>query len=291
MADGSTQGCIRPVADDKSIRPRVASTGKVRVEFLRRPTEATVHWQAARPEVSLVWVRDKGRNARITVTGHQSDGIAPGRTRFWFFPGGFGAEGQLTGRGAYDCAGVFVEPTFLPAAAKRALAVPVTGFPHDGLARAFDDLAEELAIADDVLPLFTEGWAMQALAYVARASRAPEQRRAPLCNGLAPWQLRRAKEMLRANLSQNLSLQSVAQACRLSVSHFTRAFKASTGVPPYQWLIAARIENARDLLTNSTTPIVEIAGICGFADQSHFSRMFARMMGTSPGAWRREYRI
>jgi transcriptional regulator GlxA family with amidase domain len=97
--------------------------------------------------------------------------------------------------------------------------------------------------------------------------------------------------MLLANLSENLPLLSVADACRLSVSHFTRAFKASIGVPPYQWLIAARIEKARDLLANSPTPIVEIAGICGFADQSHFSRMFARLMGTSPGAWRREYRV
>jgi transcriptional regulator GlxA family with amidase domain len=52
--------------------------------------------------------------------------------------------------------------------------------------------------------------------------------------------------------------------------------------------MATRIEMARSLLTNSATPLAEIAGMCGFADQSHFSRVFARMMGTSPGSWRRE---
>jgi transcriptional regulator GlxA family with amidase domain len=54
--------------------------------------------------------------------------------------------------------------------------------------------------------------------------------------------------------------------------------------------MATRIDMARSLLTNPATPLVEIAGICGFADQSHFSRVFARTMGTSPGAWRREHR-
>jgi transcriptional regulator GlxA family with amidase domain len=185
---------------------------------------------------------------------------------------------------------VFVEPAFLPLVAKRALAAPVTGFPHDGLARAFDDLGEELAITDDVLPLFTEGWAMQALAYVARASRMPERRGAPVCGGLAPWQLRRAKEMLQATFSEDVSLQSVAEACRLSVSHFARAFKASAGVSPYQWSISARIERARDLLAHSVMPVVGIARTCGFADQSHFSGTFVRLVGTSPGAWRREHR-
>jgi transcriptional regulator GlxA family with amidase domain len=51
--------------------------------------------------------------------------------------------------------------------------------------------------------------------------------------------------------------------------------------------MTTRIEMARGLLTNSAAPLAEIAGMCGFADQSHFSRVFARMMGTSPGAWRR----
>jgi transcriptional regulator GlxA family with amidase domain len=97
--------------------------------------------------------------------------------------------------------------------------------------------------------------------------------------------------MFRSDLSENLSLGDVARACKLSVSHFARAFKASTGIPPHQWVMTARIDMARGMLANSPTPLVEVAGVCGFADQSHFSRVFARMTGTSPGAWRREYRV
>ncbi len=204
---------------------------------------------------------------------------------------GVGAEGELTGRGAYDCAGVFVDPSFLPLAVKQVLAEPIAGFTHDALGRAFDELGQELAEPDAVLPLFTEGWAMQALAYVARASRSVDPAGVPSRSGLAPWQLRRAKEMFRADLSANLSLQRVAEACKLSVSHFSRAFKVSTGEPPHQWLLTARIERARDVLADSATPLVEVADMCGFADQSHFSRVFARAMGSSPGAWRREHRL
>jgi AraC-like DNA-binding protein len=290
MINVSPQGSIRLLSNDETISSQVACTENVRVEFLRCRTEATVQWNITRPEVALMWVRDKGSDARMTVAGRQAGRIAPGRANFWFFPEGVGAEGRLTGRGAYDCAGVFVDPSFLSLAVKQALAEPIAGFSHDALGRAFDQLGEELAGADEVLPMFTDGWAMQALAYVARRSRASEPDRVACRSGLAPWQLRRAKEMFKADLSENLSLRRAAEACKLSVSHFARAFKASTGVPPHQWLMTARIDMARELLAYSVTPLVEVAGTCGFADQSHFSRVFARVVGISPGAWRREHR-
>jgi len=87
--------------------------------------------------------------------------------------------------------------------------------------------------------------------------------------------------MLRSDLSQNLSLSDVATACKLSVSHFARAFKASTGAPPHQWVLAARIDMARDLLVNSPTPLVHVAGMCGFADQHNAvsSKRFRRFHG------------
>lgn len=289
MIDTMT-GSIRPLSTEALIASRIACTEHVRVEFLRCETEATVQWTTAGPEVSLMWVRDKGSNARMTVAGGHVGSIAPGRANFWFFPEGAGAQGQVTGKGAYDCAGVFIEPSFLPPAVRQALKEPIAGFSHEALGRAFDELAGELTEPDDVLPFFTDGWAMQALAYVARASRVPQPQRLPSSSGLAPWQLRRAQEMFRSDFAENVSLTRVAQACKLSVSHFARAFKASTGMPPHQWVMTARIELARGLLANSATPLVDIAGICGFADQSHFSRVFARIMGASPGAWRREHR-
>jgi AraC-like DNA-binding protein len=290
MADASMHGSLQAPSNEGMISARTACTNNVRVEFLRCRAQTTVRWRVARPEFSLMWVRDNGHNARITLANGASNRIAPGRANFWFFPEGVDAQGELTGKGAYDCAGVFIEPSFLSVSAKQALAEPMTGFSHAGLGRAFDELVDELAEPDEVLPLFTDGWAMQALAYVARASRTPEPARVSARSGLAPWQLRRAKEIFRTDLSDNLSLRHVAEACRLSVSHFARAFKVSTGAPPHQWLLTARVDMAKELLAQSPMPLVEVAGTCGFADQSHFSRVFARIVGTSPGAWRREHR-
>ncbi|MET0280432.1 MAG: AraC family transcriptional regulator [Steroidobacteraceae bacterium] len=105
--------------------------------------------------------------------------------------------------------------------------------------------------------------------------------------GLATWQLRRAQEILRANLDEAIRLQHVAEACRLSVSHFSRAFRKSTGMAPYAWLQTQRIEAAKSMLRASASSLSDVAVACGFSDQSHFTRVFHRAVGASPGAWRR----
>jgi AraC family transcriptional regulator len=105
--------------------------------------------------------------------------------------------------------------------------------------------------------------------------------------GLAAWQERRAKNMLAANLDGAVTLADVAEECRLSVSHFSRAFRRSVGVAPYCWLLDRRVEVAKDLLLGRESSLSEIALRCGFADQSHFTRVFTRRAGVSPGAWRR----
>jgi AraC-like DNA-binding protein len=105
--------------------------------------------------------------------------------------------------------------------------------------------------------------------------------------GLAPWQLKRAEEMLSANLGGDLPLASIAAECRLSTSHFTRAFRQTTGLPPHQWLLKRRVETAKAILRDTSLSLGEIARTCGFADQSHFTRVFSRLEGQGPGAWRR----
>jgi AraC-like DNA-binding protein len=109
--------------------------------------------------------------------------------------------------------------------------------------------------------------------------------------GLAPWQERRAKEMLLANIDGDVGLNELAIACELSRSHFARAFKVSTGASPIQWLLARRIELAKNLLLNSNLPIEQIAEQSGFADQSHFTRAFVKFVNATPGQWRRIRRL
>jgi len=275
---------IRPFSADALVTARVACTGNVRVEFLRCRSEAILQWRIPRSEFALLWVRNKASGTRITMGGREASGDEAANC--WFFPEGIDAEGELNAKSANDCVGVFVDPSFVPAAVKPVLAQPIIGFSNHELGRAFNQLTGELSAPEEPLPLFTEGWVMQALAYVARAAPGFQPRR--LC-GLAPWQLRRAKETMRSDPSENLSVVAIAKACKLSSSHFTRAFKVSTGVSPHRWLVEMRVESARELLAKSRVPLAEIAYTCGFTDQSHMSRVFGRVVGMSPGARRRKH--
>jgi AraC-like DNA-binding protein len=79
----------------------------------------------------------------------------------------------------------------------------------------------------------------------------------------------------------------VAYASATSVGSLSRGFKSSLGVSPHNWLLNRRIALAERLIFDSDTPLSEVALSCGFADQSHLTRVFTRKLGSSPGAWRR----
>ncbi|MBM9401128.1 helix-turn-helix transcriptional regulator [Gluconacetobacter azotocaptans] len=105
---------------------------------------------------------------------------------------------------------------------------------------------------------------------------------------LSPHQVRRVQDWLRVEIKAPPTLQELAASCSLSVSHFTRAFRENTGLPPHRWLLAERVRQAQDMLYQSEMPISHIALDCGFADQSHLTRVFSRHIGVSPAAWRRQ---
>src|SRR5712671_203665 len=105
--------------------------------------------------------------------------------------------------------------------------------------------------------------------------------------GLARWQLRRACAFIDAHLDGDPSIADLARECRLSASHFARAFRQATGMPPHQWLTKRRVERAKGLLLEGSLDLAQIALVCGFVDQSHLTRVFARCEGHSPGKWRR----
>jgi AraC family transcriptional regulator len=104
---------------------------------------------------------------------------------------------------------------------------------------------------------------------------------------LAPWQERRAKQILATARQDKLLIAEVASQCAMSRSHFSRAFKKTTGMSPQEWSLKSRIEHAQRLLTEGALSMCEIALECGFADQSHFSRTFSKLTGTAPKRWQR----
>lgn len=114
----------------------------------------------------------------------------------------------------------------------------------------------------------------------------PELSRRPVKSGLAHWQELRAKALLSGRDSNEATIADAASACRLSRSHFSKAFKQTTGRSPQCWLLEYKIEKAKALLLDGMA-IADVADACGFADQSHLTRVFTRVAGLPPARWRR----
>lgn len=104
--------------------------------------------------------------------------------------------------------------------------------------------------------------------------------------GLTPLQLKDAMAFLEVQLPRRVDLATLAELAGLSQSHYNRAFKASTGMAPYQWQLHARIERAKDLLLNTCRSLEHVAEATGFADAVHFGRTFRKLVGATPAAWR-----
>ncbi len=103
---------------------------------------------------------------------------------------------------------------------------------------------------------------------------------------LDPRRLRRIADFIDAHLSEDLSVETLANEACLSPFHFARAFKAATGTAPHRYLTDRRIEHAKALIAEGRLPLVEIADVCGFSSQAHLTRWFKRIVGTTPGAYR-----
>jgi AraC-like DNA-binding protein len=157
-----------------------------------------------------------------------------------------------------------------------------------------DPILYGLALA--VLPAIAEpAWATSAfLEYMALALHdhvvhtyggLPRGLRA--AGGLAPRQIRRACDFIEANLAGDPSVVALSRECGISASHFARAFRASFGMTPHQWITKRRVARAKSLMSQSPENLAEISLACGFFDQSHLGRHFRREEGLSPAQWRR----
>jgi AraC family transcriptional regulator len=164
---------------------------------------------------------------------------------------------------------------------------PGLGMRDDTLMHLIMSLRPALQNPEQASRLFLDHVTLAISAHVAQTYGGLQTVPRPVRGGLAPWQEKRAKEMLAADLAGATPLREIADACGLSTSHFSRAFRRSTGVAPHAWLLHLRVETAKALLRDRKTPLHTIALACGFADQSHFTRVFSRLVGESPGAWRR----
>jgi transcriptional regulator GlxA family with amidase domain len=104
--------------------------------------------------------------------------------------------------------------------------------------------------------------------------------------GLTPWRESLAKQLILDRLSETVEVTELARACALSRSHFSRAFKCSTGLSPQDWIRQQRIARAKQLIQSTDLSLTQISLECGFCDQAHFCHIFTRSEGINPFAWR-----
>jgi len=112
----------------------------------------------------------------------------------------------------------------------------------------------------------------------------------PPRGGLSAGAIRRVCEFVESHLEDDINLEALAAEARLSVYHFARGFKLSTGVSPLRYVLEQRVKRARQLLVQTDLPLSAIASALGFFDQGHFSRQFRRLVGTTPSSFRRTNR-
>ena len=105
--------------------------------------------------------------------------------------------------------------------------------------------------------------------------------------GLAAWQTHRALDYIERNLGSKMRVREIADCAALSERHFSRAFKRSLGSSPMAYVGAQRVERAKLMVASTRTKLTDIALACGFSDQSHLTKSFRRVVGVSPGVWRR----
>jgi AraC family transcriptional regulator len=105
-------------------------------------------------------------------------------------------------------------------------------------------------------------------------------------HALPGCRLRRVTEYIQQNLDKDLTLAELAAVVCMSRYHFARLFKGSTGVPPHRFVVRQRIASARSILARPDVSIAEISRLIGFRSPSHFTRVFRRALGVTPGAYR-----
>jgi AraC-like DNA-binding protein len=130
---------------------------------------------------------------------------------------------------------------------------------------------------------------------VRRLSGAPDAlkldaRRHAARGGLAPGALRRVREYIETHLAERITVAGLAAITGQCARHFARAFKTSVGTAPHRYIVQRRLELATRMVEASDRPLVEISHEVGFADQSHFIRLFVAATGETPRAWRRRCR-
>lgn len=144
-------------------------------------------------------------------------------------------------------------------------------------------IAAELATPSE--PLYAEALSLALTLHLLAAYSSKAGKPIIPKGKLSSIQLKMVIDLAQSQLGQGLSLDELASILNMSPFHFTRLFKNTTGVPPYQFILRLRLERAKRLIAMRQLSLMEIAQTVGFFDQSHFTNTFRRAFGMTPKAF------
>src|SRR6516162_2230880 len=210
-----------------------------------------------------------------------------------------GTPARVRSSGCKDELHLFLEPGLVSRVAAEAFDLDparLTIPPLDGL-----DLPQlrvpMLAVGAELTagaggPLAAESLANVLAVHVIRHVLTPRQPARRRAGSLPRAKLRAVVEYVEEHLDGSPTLEQLAAVARLSPNYFVSQFKRATGLPPHQYVIARRVERARQLLqTGCDFSLAAVAAHAGFSDQSQFSHHFKRTVGVTPGQFRTRVRI
>jgi AraC family transcriptional regulator len=196
--------------------------------------------------------------------------------------------------GPKDSLHLYLEPELVAQVAAEAfgldparLTVPsLDGLDLPQLRAAMAAVDAELTTRGAGGPLAAESLANVLAVHLIRHVLAPRRPARGPDGALPRGTLHAVVEYIEEHLDVSPSLAQMAAVARLSPYHFARQFKTATGLPPHEYLIARRVERAKQILQRGDLSLAEVTTQAGFSDQSQFSRHFKRLVGVTPGQFR-----
>lgn len=154
------------------------------------------------------------------------------------------------------------------------------------LTDAATHLANETRVGGLGGRLYVEALRCQISVHIIRNYATVSFREHGSSGGLSRAECKMVVEFIEENVGRSISLAELAGLLQLSIYHFSRKFHREFGCPPYTYVLQRRLEHAKRQLRRSNDALKIVAANSGFADQSHMTRLFRRVLNVTPAEYR-----
>lgn len=291
MVDASASLSTFKSGTCRTITRKSRSWGRIQADHVRRTGLAKEETSlVSRRHLVLLNLKGNAERGEYFLDGKSAPFVSRRPGSVLFIPANCHWKGWEVGASSGAYLSISVEPGLVDellgrhATNQGASFSPDLGCEDPVLMSAARGIGAEISDRSPLGALLAESYVATIFAQLLRKQQfLPDARKV---GGLSPAILSRVIEKIDEDLESDLSLAQLAEIAGLSIPHFCRAFKQTTGDPPYAFLVRRRIERAKEYLRHSSMPITDVALVCGFSSSSHLSNAFRREVGMAPSTYR-----